>query len=736
MFFLLPKIVVCLEIICPGQKHLPSDSATVKKDTCVTCRGVCNRATCKIYQQSIKFPSLEPIPLQQYGVSRENVVRYTGHSNGNSNCNQWPPVGAHQPPGLWLQNSRPPSFWMPPTENIRNVGNTSITNFWGDSVCDPPNQQLTPVTNYHEVGTDKSTGSNRNQSQKEIHEDDKMLQYQEPPRYTELLVRRKVPEEMRYQPHSTLTDCGIPQDTQYRHQVDIQSSKDIPPDGSAVPETTRSLSSLNGISSTLSNFSTSDLNNQSRNFASYHKSKPPSTSSSSTFSTVIGIAQPPSRFSSDPTYTQSKISRSNNYMRLFPEHAIDDSYNIPSDIVGSSFNSFSRSGSTNRHMPYPSVKHPSTSRNNESIIRFGGETTNVNTTHLQPCGRMPSDNTQYQGVSNMQVVENNPSCSMGVSSYLGAPPNRRETGYQNIMSSAGDCNIYYNHQTLHPPSSYDDENYNIHAKIGVINRPSKEICHLPQPSILSVDKPQVFPLFEESGVNRPIKKRKPRTKIRSEQEQWQADRLGQEMSAPVLDVRQFLATWDEGNDDLSPISQKLPDVVLSNSSAENPLLVLDCRTINTNGVATLSTVDRNSLSDGNDSENVIRMYQSEISPSSCNSINNEITKPETHPVMTNDLPARSLGHCPSLIPIGHVNNNSCIKSLPDVDLMESYQAQKKCTEKDSINSAYKSPENSNDISTNSMDPPLQNCENVKNNTTVEPDISQPEVCRIYQIIYI
>jgi hypothetical protein len=194
-------------------------------------------------------------------------------------------------------------------------------------------------------------------------------------------------------------------------------------------------------------------------------------------------------------------------------------------------------------------------------------------------------------------------------------------------------------------------------------------------------KQQVLPPMEDVGAHRPIKKRKPRIKgmMKPDQVQlvgkrWHRGRSSQQMTpAPTLDVRQFLATWDEETDDLSP-APRLPDVVLSNSSAENPLLVLDCRNLNSNGMATLSTVDRNSLPEGSPTKSLIHMYQPQLaSPSESSNTSKDTTKSNTQTLQENsdDNISQPLGECPSLIPIdpdrmekfGQPNN--CIKSLPE-----------------------------------------------------------------------
>jgi hypothetical protein len=147
---------------------------------------------------------------------------------------------------------------------------------------------------------------------------------------------------------------------------------------------------------------------------------------------------------------------------------------------------------------------------------------------------------------------------------------------------------------------------------------------------------------------------------------------------PVLDVRQFLATWDEETDVLSP-APKLTDVVLSNSSTENPLLVLDCRNLSTNGVATLSAVDRKSLSDGHRAENFIRVYQQQLaSPSESSSTSSDAMKSNAHTLQescNNDV-AQRLGECPSLIPINPDRMekigppSNCSKSLAEHSMLQ------------------------------------------------------------------
>ncbi|XP_069668599.1 uncharacterized protein [Periplaneta americana] len=798
---------------------LSSENSSTKKDACVTCRGACRRSNCKVYQQqTLKFPGLEPIPIQQYGVPRENVVRYTGHSaptisGNNASCNQW-----HQPPGLWLQNGRPPGLWMPPPDDIHNMGNTGMANFWTDrNNCEISGQQLPPPPNYHEVTSNKPTRSQQQQQQHKggtsLHDGERsdklhnsMAQrFQKigdmPQRYSEMLMRRKAPEDMvstenslRYQEQTpqtrsqqqqqqeALVDCSLSQDVQYQTQVlrslpVSQGSKDdrghCEPVSTVTelchPDISRSNITSNGVNtgSAIPNFTSpgelhTDLTNQlqrdtarkyppsnTTNFSSYptHEAKVPPSSSS--YSAVLGIAQPPSRYSSNLTYTQSKISRSNNYMRLFPENCVEDSYNPhSSDGVRNSFvssssnnsnpigNMLPTAGMPHQHIPYhkevPSagmncslqLQPSNTSLGTESIIRYGNmkdpnevstavtsATTQVSP-HLQSCGRLSSENAPPYlcGSATMQVVESNPACSMGTSVGLNMDPkhlnnsfmstsHKRESvvagtqhaPYQNVLTGTGSenlsaCNMFCGQapgSSLHPVpfGRCDDSNKNysdIHvtgAKVGVISRSSKENCHLSSSGIYLQNhssalplhpgyndcKPHLLPLMEDAGTSRPIKKRKPRTKGVTKPEQlqmmgrcWEQSRNNLQMtSAPVLDVRQFLATWDEETDDLSP-APRLPDVVLSNSSAENPLLVLDCRNVNNNGVATLSTVDRNSLLEGGDPGNLIHMYQQQIvSPSASSTASNDATKIENSVLTRNSSNGgpQPLGECPSLIPI-------------------------------------------------------------------------------------
>lgn len=441
---------------------LPNESAPIKKDSCVTCHGVCTRPNCKSYhQQTIKFPSLEPIPIQQYGVPRENVVRYSGQAtstlnSGSSSCNQW-----HQSPGLWLQNGHPPGFWMSTSEDIHSMGNAGITNFWSDrNSCEISSQQVPLPQNYHDGASDKPTGQGRSQpllqQQKgggTVHEGERsdrlhqnmVSRYQKVPegplRYSEMPVRQKGPEEIavsqtcqellprRGQQLEAVVECGIQyrQDMVSRHQapmvksqVETQSGKDdrghCEPPNTITSElcrqdVTRSHINSNGISSGLAlpdfpptsvEMHTDQMHQdisrkfQATNYSSYlpHDTKV-STSASSNYSAVLGIAQPPSRFSSNLTYTQSKISRNNNCRRLFSEACPEDSYN-PShsgDIVRNGFgsnrattaNTLEASGTSHRHVPYHkkeisstgvkcSVQIGSPSNNSlppDSIIRYG-----------------------------------------------------------------------------------------------------------------------------------------------------------------------------------------------------------------------------------------------------------------------------------------------------------------------------------------------------------------------------
>ena len=816
------------------EKYIPplsSESVPVKKDSCVTCRGVCTRPNCKSYhQQTIKFPNLEPIPIQQYGVPRENVVRYSGQAastlnTGTSSCNQW-----HQSTGLWLQNGHPPGFWMSAPEDIHGMGNAGITNFWSDrNSCEISSQQVPLPQNYHDVASNKTTGQGRIQpllqQQKgggTIHEGERsdrlhpnMAQrYQKvaemAQRFSEMPVRQKGPEEVavsqtcqellprRSQQLEAVVECGIPyrQDMASRHQtpmmksqVETQSRKDD--QGRCEPtnmitselchqDVTRSHINSDGINSGLAlpdfpptsvEMRTDQMNQdisrrfQSTNFSSYlpHETKV-SSSSSSNYSAVLGIAQPPSRFSSNLTYTQSKISRSNNCRRLFSESCPEDAYN-PShsgDTVRNGFvsnrtataNTLETSGTSHQHIPYHNKEISNTgvkcavqigSPSNhslppDSIIRYGNmkdsrEAPTIITNsssvaasqmspHLQSCGRMSSDSeaSYHSGSTTMQVVEMNPSCSLGSSagltvdpklSYISSSQNRQDSvvarsqhvRYQNVLAGTmsedvSACNMFCgnNSSMLHPGFFDLGKNLsNTHisgTKAAVINRSFKENFHVtprdiyPQSNIsASADglKQHLLPQVDDTGASRPIKKRKPRIKsmVKPDHVELVGKHLHQESSSqhrtltPILDVRQFLATWDEETDVLSP-APKLPDVVLSNSSTENPLLVLDCRHLNTNGVATLSAVDRNSLSDGHQTENFMPLYQQQLaSPSKSSGTSSDATKHNGQILQesSNDNVAQQLGGCPSLIPIdpdrmekfGPPNN--CNKSLAENSIL-------------------------------------------------------------------
>jgi len=809
------------------EKYIPplsSESVPVKKDLCVTCRGVCTRPNCKSYhQQTIKFPNLEPIPIQQYGVPRENVVRYSGQAastlnTGSSSCNQW-----HQSPGLWLQNGHPPGFWMPASEDIHGMGNAGITNFWNDrNSCEISSQQVPLPQNYHDGASNKTIGQGRIQPLQQqkgigtVHEGERsdrlhpnMTQrYQKvtevAQRSSEMPVRQKGPEEIavsqtcqellprRSQQLEAVVECGIQyrQDMVSRHQtpmvksqVETQSRKDdqgrCEPTNTITSElchqdVTRSHINSGGIDSGLAlpNFPptsvemrTDQMNQdisrrfQSTNFSSYlpHETKV-SSSSSSNYSAVLGIAQPPSRFSSNITYTQSKISRSNNCRRLFSESCTEDSYN-PSqsgDMVRNGFvsnrtttaNTLEASGTSHQHIPYHNKEISNTgvkcavqigSPSNhslppDSIIRYGNmkdsrEVPKIITNsasiaasqmspHLQSCGRMSSDSeaSYHSGSTTMQVVEMNPSCSLGSSaglsvdpklSYISSPQNRQDSvvarsqhvRYQNVLAGTISedvpaCNMFCgnNSSMLHPGLFDLGKNLsNTHTsgtKAAMINRSFKENFNVtsrdiyPQSNMSALAdglKQHLLPRMDDTGASRPIKKRKPRTKsmVKPDHVELVGKLLHQESSSlhttltPVLDVRQFLATWDEETDVLSP-APKLPDVVLSNSTTDNPLLVLDCRHLNTNGVATLSAVDRNSLSDGHQAENFIPLYQQQLaSPSESSSTSSDATKHNGQILQesSNDSVAQRLGECPSLIPIdpdrmekfGPPNN--CNKSL-------------------------------------------------------------------------
>jgi hypothetical protein len=503
------------------------------------------------------------------------------------------------------------------------------------------------------------------------------------------------------------------------------------------------------------------------NFAAYppHDAKI-SSSSSSDYSAVLGIAQPPSRFSSNLTYTQSKISRNNNYMRLFSDSCLEDSYS-PSHsggVVSNGFvsnsspvtvNTLATSGPSHQQIPYHNKEIPNTRMNCsvqirspsgnslplDSSVRYGSvkdssETPAVITTsasaaaaqispHLQSCGRMSSDNisSYHSGSATMQVVESDPLCSLGnsaglsmnskilnSSSYMISSPHRREpvvagsqhVPFQNVLAGVGSehasaCNMFCgsNSSVLHS-GLFDDFSKNcssthiLGTKADMISQSSKQNCEVTPPNIYSqsnmsaptggVDQ-QLLPLMEDMGSRRPIKKRKSHTKGMAKRDQvhllgkrWhQGSSTRQVALAPVLDVRQFLATWDEETDDLSPVP-RLPDVVLSNSSTDNPLLVLDCRNLNTNGVATLSTVDRSSLSDGSPTENLIHVYQQQLtSPSESSNASNDTVKSNSQTLQENsdDVMVQPLGECPSLIPIDPNQlekfgpPNSCIKSFSE-----------------------------------------------------------------------
>jgi epidermal growth factor receptor substrate 15 len=715
---------------------------------------------------------------------------------------------------------------MSASEDIHSVGNAGMTNFWSDrNSCEISGQQLPLPPNYHDMTSNKPTGQVRShlpsQQQKgggTVHERERtdklhqnMIQrYQKVSEvahtYSEMSIRQKGPEEMavpqiyhellprRSQQHEPLVECGMQyrRDVQRHHtqvvksHVEIQSNKDDrghhePPNTITSElcrqDISRSHISSNGINPgpALPNFTPTSVEmhtDQTQqdisrkypvpNFAAYppHDAKV----SSSDYSAVLGIAQPPSRFSSNVTYTQSKISRSNNYMRLFPESCLEDSYSPQSgDMVSNGFvsnsntvtvNTVATSGPSHQQIPYHNKEIPNTGMNrsvqiqspsrslpSDSIVQYGNgkdssETPSVITTscsaatsqispHLQSCGRMSSDNipSYHSGSATMQVVESDPLCSLGnsaglsinpkipnSSSYISSSPHRRESvvsgtqhvPYQSMLAGSGSenmpaCNMFSgNNSSISHSGLFDDfsKKYSsahvIGTEAGMVSQSSKENCQIiplniysqsnMSPSVGGVEQ-QLLPLMEDTGSSRPIKKRKPRTKGMAKPDQvqllgkrWHQGRSSRQVAlGPVLDVRQFLATWDEETDDLSP-APRLPDVVLSNSSTENPLLVLDCRNLSTNGVATLSTVDRNSLSDGSPTENLIHMYQQQLaSPSESGSASNDTVKSNSQMLQDNSggVVAQPMGECPSLIPIDpdRVEKfgppNKCIKSSPE-----------------------------------------------------------------------
>nr|CAD7194160.1 unnamed protein product [Timema douglasi] len=616
-----------------------SDSIPVKKDSCATCQDGC-QSSCRFFkhQSSVQFPNQDNNHQDQHSISatQENVVRYMGHTAlNNATSNQWHMSNRPQT-GMWLPNGHYPPFWVQP-DNVRMNASGSVS-FWGDRNEEISSNISQPMrSSFHGMARYKSHMMNQKvvrlheAEQKKIQDIARYNEVQRP-RYQDSSSNKS---EENYQDPGRYHDAHRKAHTVQFHDLPKQSSQTLnyseamnkefaghSNDGLA-PSSTK----LQGISR--NTITSSELGqgvaapypveqDGTRRYTDISNAHPArsmathfNTNSQANINFTTGIAQPPSRFSSHVTYTQSKITKTNNYMQcIYPpiETSEKNTNFVPvgskmayanSEIVPSNRNQYTsvvKESGSNFEFVTNSVDK------NSDVIKYCDSKNSdpgPNYSTLQPCNKM-SDSTvlgkTMQVVDCPGLVKTKPYfCNQtlqGSNNFYSDIPRYVQTkvshSYENLNGSKayhmfGENNMPANLHSLQQtyqinPIPAQNSSSAITSNVSILP-PDKASSDLEDSSYVDEHNPHIYNRSPfEDGTGRYIKKRRSRLKGISKKSQ----NLHSNKNNQTL--RQYLANWDEECDDVTT-NPKLPDVVPSNNV--EPVLVLDYRSLGNDGLSSL-----------------------------------------------------------------------------------------------------------------------------------------------------
>ncbi|KAJ8890183.1 hypothetical protein PR048_009690 [Dryococelus australis] len=587
-----------------------SNLEPVKKEKCTKCRGVC-RSNCKQSKQqsTLKLPNQD-----QLHVSRENVVRYSGHPSLNSTS--WPLANQAQS-GMWFQNAQPP-FWMSHNDVQMSAGDSF--GYWAN------NEDLTNISLHGRPGMQNTSrypvhaGSQVGVSAPEVEQNKfkSMASYQDSLKHkcAELkpsggshgeILRKELQEPLQsHKVSKQRLHAGRSLDASREfsgRNCDLSAgsrvqdvSKPSVYEGSAESFTNgHSVGKLYGGANNSSNTRTGTTNFNSYPFVNVNNSY------------NMGLPQSLSQFSSHISYNQSKLDGGNNYVNnLQYSNATQVGPFISSQIDNNHTNSYisaaTKATATNHHpVPNSCIQYSPSKKNSGDFsisqqsathpvsdaikYNFSNSGTEPAYSMLQSCNKM-SENVACG--KTMQMISGPGSCAEKVSSkvnpyYFSNLPHGANSNYPNVdrnvqmrppfrfdsvdVRKETSCNVYCDNA----PDSRNTSNFlyeNPHLQQNSSNIDISPSAHVSDSSPVQVDSP--FVTHSPVCVSRPIKKRRPRSKGVASNEQLH--------KSPILDVRQYLATWDEESDDVT-MMQRLPEV-LPNGNADG-LVVLN----NTGGMA-------------------------------------------------------------------------------------------------------------------------------------------------------
>lgn len=361
---------------------------------------------------------------------------------------------------------------------------------------------------------------------------------------------------------------------------------------------------------------------------------------------TTGIAQPPSRFSSHLTYTQSRISKANNEFSYFQDY--DNSANVAPNAstadpaIPSVGNSLSPKVNPVNTPTCVSDSQPTFSTSDDSKIDTSALHPAIRNEHnfnrnaeyirpisdLQSCKRLQENNITGKL---MQVIDASTSnVQIGIRECTDISSNDTSNiMVKNISSYSSEYNIYsgnippgsgsaaFNTSTgnVDFPGTQMLTNFDPYSKQFGPGQDGPDVLSSSGPIISSVGESEVTGSnkviqpdfgtenFCEAAANPQIKRNFSHVNdvIKSEYRtlhsaKQKCQKVGQ------LDVRQFLATWDEETEDVA--SPRLPDVVLSSNGT--PLFVVECGGGNLNEISPVIT---NSASEETVHRNGVIVYE-------------------------------------------------------------------------------------------------------------------------------
>lgn len=633
-----------------GTNNIVTNIITPKNCHSSECNEDC-KGSCRFYtsQNISEYSSLDVFAEMQQTVNRENVVRYAGHhfiDDGSAQTN-W--SSGYTQPDVWAPNGHS-GLWLHP-ENSRSQNNTFASNVWPERSEIAKNVDIPQTIKFQDLNNQKRSlvgayYQERESIRKTDYHENIQSKYYESTRHRDK-TRKKGSEEMPvdnsggyekfcspmrkkldtyvkaandvdYQEIGQYEESPMLRHQDFRHKdihsiypKHISSFDPQEPHRPFVPEISNNISSAvhsrgQEIGSSFPRRRWTESNSvvphglSSTNIA-YGVNKPPEVY-------TTGIAQPPSRFSSHITYTQSKISRSNN----------DLTYSQPYSNV------YDHMMPPSSEMPCPTLHRTNPACNSVTVqnlqpIHYGDNS--MVEPEVQPLKPMVSYN--YNSVNDLSDEYNltclplnnkiNPDTMSGklvhnISNAYFSNKDSRHTSeralhYHNYMLRNMSLNEHSIGYGPYPTTSTYNAGLSNFPNPAFINR---QKIHIPSNEAIKRDmdcsnsgnyndytnfksmRESNFPHQIDDVGNRPVKKRKTKNKT-SQNEQLGNSTDSQRRkcqnigSNNHLDVRQFLATWDEESEDFS--LPRLPDVVLSNSST--PVYILDCSST-VNGLTTVS----------------------------------------------------------------------------------------------------------------------------------------------------